>query len=203
MKRLLFIASLLLAFVATDATAQIDVKPGVTVGVNLADIRGDEVPDDVSRRTAFHVGGILLLDLAGPIDIQPEALFSQKGFSFDQQGTEITYKINYLQINGLARFKPTAGPISPAFFAGPYLAFEISEEGEASGSGGSVSADTNIFSSTDVGLVIGGGIEAATGFGQLQFDVRYDLGLTSVDGEDAGGGEFKNGSIGISAALLF
>lgn len=201
MRRLLFIASLLLAFVATDAAAQIDVKPGVTAGVNLANIRGDDVSDDVSRRTAFHVGGVLLLDLAGPIDVQPEAVFSQKGFVVDQQGTDVTAKVNYLQINGLARFKPTAGPISPAFFAGPYLAFEVSEEVEASGDGGSISADTENFSSTDFGLVIGGGIEAATGFGQLQFDVRYDLGLTDASDDDRV--EFNNGAIGISAALLF
>jgi hypothetical protein len=210
-KRYFAIAAFLLAFTATDAAAQIDVKPGLTAGLNLATLRGDDV-ENTSRSTGFHVGGMLLIDLAGPVDVQPEILYTQKGSQIedfildvgggDQAVQDATFRLNYLQINGLVRYSPPTGPVRPVFFGGPYLAFELSEEIDVESGDSSVmgTSETEFFSSTDVGAVIGGGVEAALGFGTLQVDVRYVPGLTDLP---EGGGSVSSDNIGISVGIVF
>lgn len=200
----LSILSLALLLLGTAPTlAQIDIKPGIRAGVNFSNARGDDVPDSFESRTAFHVGAQVLVDLAGPIAIQPELLYTQKGFdeSATIQGETFTgtQRVTYLQLNGLAKFQiPVAGPVSPNLFVGPGIAIELSESFEFDGE----SQDTEQFKGTDFNAVVGGGVDVEAGFGTVMFDVRYDLGLTNFPDTDDDVSA-KNGAFAVSVGLLF
>ena len=202
-QRLSILSLALLLFGTVPALAQIDIKPGIRAGVNFANAGGDDVPDSVEGRTAFHVGAQVLIDPAGPLAVQPELLFTQKGFeqsaTFGGQTFTGTQRVSYLQLNGLAKFQiPVAGPVSPNLFVGPGIAIELSESFEFDGE----SEDTENFKGTDFSAVVGGGVDIEAGFGTVLFDVRYDLGLTNVPDTDDDVSA-KNRTLGISVGLLF
>lgn len=210
-----------LGFVSTPALAQVDIKPGVKVGGNFATIGGDdaelvfglgglqqEVPID--RRSGFMIGGFALIDLAGPIDLQPELLYVQKGakseieFSFGGQThtSTTTLKLDYLQVPLLAKFQlPVTGPMSPNLLAGPNLGFNISATTESEAGGESESEDIDGISGTDFGFTIGGGIDFGLAGNSATIDLRYELGLSDLP--DEGEASIKNRGIGITAGLVF
>lgn len=202
-QRISILSLALLLISSAPVLAQLDIKPGIRAGVNFANAGGDDVPDEVESRTAFHVGAQVLIDPAGPFAIQPELLFTQKGFeqsaTFGGQTFTGTQRVNYLQLNGLAKFQiPVAGPVSPNIFVGPGIAFELSESFEFDGE----SEDTESFKGTDFSAVVGGGVDFDAQFGTVMVDVRYDFGLTNVPDTDDDI-SVKNRTLGISVGLLF
>lgn len=99
---LLSVATMLLAFVGTQAQDKFEV--GVKAGVNLSHIRGEGGgsfssfwQEEASRTTGF-TGGIYTR-FGNKFFIQPELLFSQKGGNFiDIVGVERKFKQTYLDI---------------------------------------------------------------------------------------------------------
>ncbi|PEN14300.1 hypothetical protein CRI94_04485 [Longibacter salinarum] len=205
-KKLTLAGLLLLLIGASPTFAQIDIKPGVSVGLNLASVRGDDAPDELDRRNGFRAGAILMIDPVGPLAFQPEVLYQQKGYKSTiesgRQEITSTYKINYAQINGLVKFQvPLAGPVSPSFFAGPAIGFKVSESVERSGDTGTISFPDQDASGTDVSAILGLGMDISIGVTTLTVDARYGLGLTNLP-ED-GDTSIKNSTFGISAGVLF
>ena len=88
MKKSLLAAAALLATVAvTDSKAQ-GVRFGLKGGANLSNLSGDFDDEDrlrqqswLPRRAMLNIG---LLD-DGFLSLQPEVLYSQKGYSYDEQ----------------------------------------------------------------------------------------------------------------------
>lgn len=219
--RSLLLCALCLGVMAPPALGQMDIKPGIKVGGNLASLGGDdaqllfqlggqqqEIPID--RRSGFMVGGFAVVDLAGPIALQPELLYVQKGakteidFGFQGQTQTITstLKLSYIQLPVLAKFQiPVSGPVSPNVFAGPNVGFNISATNETEGGGESESEDVEGVSGTDYGLTIGAGADFGLSLGTVTVDLRYELGLANLPEE--GEASIKNRGIGITAGLVF
>lgn len=169
---------------AGSAAAQ-DVTGGVKGGVNFASIviDGDAADLNLETRVGLVVGGFVTWPVTPRFDIQPEALVSMKGASFDEFGVEADIELTYLEFPILFRY---GSPISPGsslkVFAGPSLAFKLNAEttGEFLG----ISSDQDIDDEVegfDFGLVIGAGIEA----GRLTFDGRYTWGLSNINSDPA------------------
>jgi len=200
------------------------ISPGVRAGVNLAKFGGDDadvfsgggqlgqnVDLEEGRRTGYAVGGFLLVDLAGPLAIQPELMYIQKGYTADFSVTALgqtisgssTVELSYLEVPVLAKFQiPMAGPFSPTIFAGPTVAYNLSAEQVTEAGGQSDSEDiSDSLSGTEVGAQFGVGADFGLGAGTLSIDARYGYGLSSLP--DSGDASVKNRGIMLTAGLTF
>jgi len=169
------------------------VAKGIKAGVNIAGHTGDDTDDNHESRTAFVGGGFLTYALTPALAIQPELLYSMKGYKWEEEGWKETGKFDYLEIPVLLKYMiPMDGVVQPNLFAGVAPAFLLSAEVE-------VDYDETMLAmlhatetvdvkdeakSIDFGLVFGGGVDLALGEGSLMFDVRYTMGLTSIDDTD-------------------
>jgi opacity protein-like surface antigen len=85
---------------------------GIRAGANMASIvEDDDAPNfDQQQKFGFHAGVYLTLPLADVFAIQPEVLFSQKGYRADRSflGTNYKYRVttNYIDVPILAKITP-------------------------------------------------------------------------------------------------
>jgi hypothetical protein len=186
MKKIVIISLVTLMAFSTTVFAQ-DVVTGLTgkgikVGLNLANVSGDDAPDDISMRLGLAAGGFITYAFSDMFAIQPELLYSMKGYKFDVPGGESeTAKIDYLEIPILFKVLLVGGGnFKPNFYAGPAVGFLLSAKA------GDFDMKDNM-KSTDFGLIGGAGADLlmGTGPGKITFDVRYNVGLTSTDDSGA------------------
>jgi hypothetical protein len=172
---------------------EINIKPGVRAGVDFMKIGGEDAADDNNRRTGFLIGGFVLVD-AGLIAVQPELMYIQKGASQERtlpDGTTVTrtIKLDYIEVPVLVKLQvPLEEGITPSVFAGPTLGLNVTavQEFEPEIDRFFESGDiSDGVSGTDFGLALGGGIDIDSPVATLMGDIRYGLGLTSVDDGDA------------------
>ena len=179
MKRI--VAVLVLGILVTASSfAQIEL--GVKGGINLANMSGSGAPPNTKTLAGFAGGGYLEISLPFLLTIQPEVLYSQKGFISEETllGTniKITGRLNYLEIPVLVKYSFPVPVVKPSVYAGPAVGILLSAKATAEAAG--QSAETDIkdqTTSTDWGLVVGASAHIAV----VTLDVRYTLGLTTAD----------------------
>jgi len=170
---------------------------GLKGGLSLAKITGDNT-DDLKTRTGFLVGGFAALPMGESMSIQPEVYYAQKGAKFDDAGTEVKVKLDYIDIPVLFKYTVAGESARPYFLVGPSIGFLTSAKFSAEGQ----SADVKDFvTSTDFGLVFGLGVAMQ----QFLIEARYDLGLTNLnDGiSDNPDDSVKNSVIAIQIGYAF
>ena len=115
--------------------------------------------------------------------IQPEAYYTMKGGSRDYNGANLTVSFDYIEVPFLLKLIiPVEGSnIRPSIFAGPSIGFNTTAKIKLEVNGESAEEDLEDVKSTDVSLAFGGGIGFMVGGNELGFDVRYILGLTTID----------------------
>jgi len=184
----LFVASL----AVPQASAQ-NIKLGVKGGVNFADVGGDDV-SDTKNKTGFIAGGFAEFMIGNMFAVQPEVLYSQKGFKIDDPDVDGKLKLDYFEVPVLLKINvPIEGSkVHPSFYAGPAVSIKSSckLQGEESGVSFDIDCDSPLIvdfigeelpiKSTDFGIVFGGGISFDVGGAEVGVDVRYNLGLTKV-----------------------
>lgn len=161
---------------------------GVRLGGASSTLALTGVPTDelrnVSRLTAFSVGGFLRMP--GPLDgsWQGELLYTRKGVSsgadpggFDETGTQL--RLSYLEIVGLfhRRF-PVQSVFTPYVIAGPWFGL-LGGCALVSGSD-SYECDDDEWTGTDLGVAFGGGAEYPLGNLDLLVELRYSAGLQAA-----------------------
>lgn len=178
---------------------------GVKAGVNVADVSFDDPAEtvDTDNVTGLIAGGFVRL--GGPVfAVQPELLFSQKGFSTgDLDGAEAEFSLDYFEVPVLLSARLPAPLVRPFAYAGPVFSFETSCEASGEEGGISISAECDEIDvtteTTDVGVAFGAGVDLNLGRVNLIGDLRYTLGLRDVDpDEDA---EAKNRAWSIMAGI--
>jgi hypothetical protein len=200
MKKLLLSLCLLLTIglFANQAVAQTGF--GIRGGVNFANL--NDIDGEVESRTALMGGFYFNFPVTNsPVSIQPEVLYSQKGF---ETGDD-TFQLDYIEIPVLAKFDfITDGSITPNVYFGPYVGFNVNADISGENNdffGGNSEADIeDSVENTDFGVVVGAGLD----FGRIDLGVRYSAGLTEIyeDGlfEDNNSGA-KNGVFSITAGI--
>jgi hypothetical protein len=179
MKRLICMLGLGVLFTAYSF-AQIGL--GIKGGVNFANVSGTDAPPNAKTLTGFAAGGYLEISLPLLFTIQPEILYSQKGTTYDQSifGTnvKVTAKLNYLEIPVLVKYSFPVPVVKPSLYAGPAMGILLSAKAKAEAAGQSQEEDIKSqTTSTDFGLVVG----ASANIAIITVDVRYTLGLTTID----------------------
>lgn len=180
---------LLLSFAALLIVASLSaqgVELGLKAGLNFANqkFEGSGFSISPDARTGFHGGAFLTLFLTDNFAIQPEALFSIQGSTFDV-GSLGEYKnnLNYLNIPILLRYNPID---LFNIHVGPQVGLLLSAQGEFNGTKESIKDD---FNSSDIGLAFGAGIDLPFG---LAGGLRYTMGLSNVAEGTSSGESVKN-----------
>jgi len=143
MKNKLFMIAAI-AFMASNVCAQSnetdlreELKFGVKVGANYSNVY-DEQGDNFNADPKFGLatGVFLAIPIGKYLGIQPELLFSQKGFkatgTFLGSNYDFTRTTNYLDIPLLIAFKPVP---SLTILAGPQYSYLMKQNDKFSGSG--------------------------------------------------------------------
>jgi len=161
-------------FSAVSRRANESRRFGLKSGLNFANVssRKDVDKDNIGTNIGFAFGGYLIYILNKTVSIQPEIMFSQKGYVYRE---DTYYDSNYLEIPILTKISiPIKSSLNPKFLIGPTFSIKLSSSYEISG-------DSKHFwniNSTDLGVVVGlGGI---MGNIPLSFDVRYSIGFKSI-----------------------
>ncbi len=207
MKNLLFVLTIVL-FGFTNIIAQ-NIKYGSKIGVNIANITGDET-DDLNTKTSLHAGAVAEIMISDKFSFQAELLYSAQGAKSDYSETldDITFhytsvKLEYINVPLLAKFYVTEGF---SLEAGPQVGFLITAdlEFEKTDNGETESGEKDILDEIkgiDFGLDFGLAYKLESG---IFLTARYNLGLTNIN-DIEGLDEFKNQNrvIQISAGYFF
>jgi hypothetical protein len=186
------------------AMAQLSIRKGIKAGLNVANLRVDSEDNTEQNTKNGILGGFFLeIDPIGPLALQGEVLFTQKGSKVKSSDTpgESDIKINYLEVPLLVKLQmPLAPPMaSYAFFAGPAVSFKLSEDINGNEGG------EDIFKSSDLGGVVGASLGfSALGLAAIVVDLRYTLGLSDIlkdDFKSNSNDSVKNGVISLSLGL--
>ncbi len=138
---------------------------GPKVGINVSNYSGGDINSDA--KVGYHLGGILNFGFGEIFAIQPEVLFSTQGAKVENAGSKKDFKINYLNIPVMLKFR-----IATGFYveAGPQAGVRLSE---------SIPDQTiNSFAKgLDLSLGAGFGYQSDGGLG---VGLRYMAGISKV-----------------------
>lgn len=188
------------------------ISVGPRIGATFANVKfsSDEGSMEFKNTTGLQLGAVVNYNINEMLSIQPELLLVQKGFKAgdsDEDGS-MTLKYNYIEVPVLAKVSfgteafrgfATAGPTFGYLTGGKYI-YEFDGEEET---------EDIEFEDEDrrseVGLSIGVGAAYKVGAGELNLDVRYGFGLTSLNDTESEGDnpKAKNRVVGVSLAYLF
>ena len=182
MRRLLGFCLLLGAMLAAPPTASGQLSPqfGVALGANVATL---SAPADIGTRQMATGGLVMRLGLPGPLSLEPQLLFSQKGGTVQGGGGSIRYGAGYLNLPVLLRVDgPALGAVSPYGVVGGFGGVKVFEQQRAGGDlGFPLDAGTSFFRRTDAGLTAGvGGTIPLGGERRLNLALRYEHGVVDV-----------------------
>ncbi|MCD4735624.1 MAG: PorT family protein [Bacteroidales bacterium] len=221
MKKAIFVFSIM--FVGLTTMAQFTYGP--KVGLNLANMSGDDVEDN-SMLVGFFVGGLANYGISDLFSVQAELLYDTKGTMYEttnanNETEKIANSLGYLSIPILAKATFGSGDIKFFGVLGPQIGFLMSAkfDGESEMTFGNTTIKyKDNFKSTDFGLTFGAGALIPVGGMKMTVDARYTLGLTSI-GEEQEITTFdpvtfqtttetvemdaKNGVISIGVGLIF
>ena len=165
------------------AAAQDKAVIGVKGGINIAKVSTED-DEGISTKTGA-VGGLFISKaITSTVGIRGEGLFSQKGAKGEEDGTDLTFRLNYVDVPVLLTLSPSSsGDARFSFFTGPQFSFNIKAEAEAEVDGTTLKQDLDDeIKGTDLGWVLGVGVDK----GRFSADARYTLGLTNIasDGDN-------------------
>jgi hypothetical protein len=176
MLRKIVILAALAALAAGTATAGMLPSWGIKAGANFSNIDTDDLTS--SSRTGF-VGGVFA-NLAWPVvNLQPELLYSQKGFNDagapgDAPDDKADVTVGTIQIPVLVKFALPIPAVSPSVYVGPALSFTTSATAKAATGDEDVK---DLFESSAWSVVFGIDVTLS---GRFMIDLRYDLGLSNI-----------------------
>ena len=183
MKTFLRMALPLALLIATPLQAQTTL--GVKGGINIAtvDTNVSDISDLVDSKTGFVGGGFVTLGLGSLFALQPELLYSQKGFQVEEFGETVKLNTNYIEIPVLLKAQFDLAMLRPAVYAGPVLSFETGcslSALEVSVDCDDELADVGERKKNEWGAVFGANVDLILGSITLILDGRYQLGLTNL-----------------------
>jgi hypothetical protein len=179
---------------------------GIKAGINFSTINGDDV-DELDSKIGFAGGLFFMYQFNSLFAIQPEVYYSMKGATADDlviENSTSTLCLDYIEVPILFKvIIPVEGSsVKPSIFVGPSVGFNTTAKAMFEYDGESSEDDIEDVSPTDLGLVFGAGLGFPVGMNELGFDLRYILGLSSIDDSED---EFdvKNSVININAYFGF
>lgn len=193
--RILAILSFLVLSSILETSAQ-NTSIGLRLGSNLANVSGKNTDDNsINLRTNF--GALLTYSISSDFGITAEINYSGKGSKNSE--SDININLNYLEIPIYVNYflgNPEA-TFRPKLILGGYLGYLMSAK--------VARADVSeSYSNSDVGLLLGGGGHyRLKGDNWLNFDVRYNLGLSNITPRLPNDLALRNGVLSLNLAWTF
>jgi len=190
------------------APLQAQTTLGVKGGINIAnvDTNVSDISDLADSKTGFVGGGFVTLGLGSLFALQPELLYSQKGFQADEFGETVKLNTNYIEIPVLLKAQFKLAMLRPAVYAGPVVSFETGcslSALEVSVDCDDEMADVGDRKKNEWGAVFGANLDFILGPVILILDARYQLGLTNLADVPDSDEEVKNRVWQIMAGVGF
>ncbi|MEO5800977.1 MAG: porin family protein [Gemmatimonadales bacterium] len=174
--RNLFRALLVIGALAPLHAASAQTTFGIKGGLSFATLSNKH--PDWDNRTGFAAG--VALDMrAGPIGIQPEVLYVQKGVKSDGSPDSDAPKLDYIEVPILLKVTIPIPAIQPFVYAGPSIGFRLTCKV------GEIDCDSDAVKSTDFGAALGGGIRLGGNKG-ITLEGRYMWGLKDLNKLNSG-----------------
>ncbi len=153
MKKILILVIVLFSVIQVQAQS---IRVGFKLGGNLASLRKTGTNNDFSYKLKFHGGLLFNYGLSDMLSLQPEVVYSQKGFEYKNASVSAEGKVNYVDVPFL--LKIDTGTLF--FEGGPQISFLTASKLKT----GSTETDTkNWTKSTAFGLAFGVGAHVGTG----------------------------------------
>lgn len=202
----------LLFVVALGYTAMAQsVTIGPRVGATFAKVAMSEEEDgisndDIDSNPGLQFGAVANFMINDMFSIQPELLYIQKGFKIGDDEMSLKGRANYFEVPVLAKVYFGTEQLRGFATGGPTLGYWASGKNTVKFGGSEASEDYD-FDDSDNRLELGAsfGIGAAykLGQGELNLDVRYGLGFSSLYEAEDGEAKTRNRVFGVSLAYLF
>ena len=199
---------------AASAHAQ-SIKFGLKAGANLSNLSGDLAnQSQYNNRLGFQGGAMLNIGLVDKdfFSIQPEVLYSQKGFKYADQSVTVlgntfrntgNVRYDYLDVPVLLKIK-TQGIF---FEAGPQYSYlmNISTDrqqtlnGNVQGTAGSGTSNLDNVNRNELGYAAGLGYQSSQGF---LLGLRYNGAFTDFAKDGYSNNDFKNARNSVFQAYI-
>lgn len=183
MKKIKFLLSFVFILTIVAFTSNAQTRLGVRGGLNISNLYTNDV-DDNNLLVGFHAGAYFKLAVNDNFAIEPEFLYSTKGAKLEYNNTFVngtaTFHLNYIDIPVLAVFNITE---NFQFHAGPYIgiltAANVTNDSDNNNFDFENELDKNDFTSTDLGVIGGLGIDVD----KVNISLRYNYGLNNIGRE--------------------
>ncbi|QNF33943.1 PorT family protein [Adhaeribacter swui] len=147
---------LVVTFLSVASVQAQNIRTGFKIGGNLASLRNTGTNNDFSYKLKFHGGLVFNWGFSDLLSIQPEVVYSQKGFEYKNASVSSEGKVNYIDVPLL--LKVDTGTLF--FEGGPQLSFLTASKLK---SGGTETDTKNWTKSTAFGVAAGVGAHVGTG----------------------------------------
>lgn len=113
---------------AYDMDGREELKVGIKAGMNYSNVYSESGDEFVADGKAGFAGGVFVsIPLSKLVGIQPELMYSQKGFKGDVAGVDYKATFNYLDLPIHLQIKPTE---NISILAGPQFSYLLSSDYE-------------------------------------------------------------------------
>ncbi len=178
---------------------------GVRGGLNLATWYGDDVDNRYKKLKPGLIAGISLQTKARDfIGFMMDIMYSQKGAKWENLGDMLYYRLHYIEVPVMCKLMlPNKTVVKPFTYTGTFIAVTfLSKEYEVEdGKVEDINTISELITRVDFGFTFGGGVDFDFDKIALTLDVRYSLGMITLDGEknfyDDKLAEIKNGVLSI------
>ena len=176
---------------------------GFKAGINYSNIYSEEGNDFVADGKVGFAGGAFVSIPLGPIvGIQPEIMYSQKGYQATGSGLfdyEYTRTLNYLDLPLLLQIKPTS---SISLLAGPQFSYLLSTKTEFNDSSFANEEEINDenYKKGIIGLVVGADFNVSNFI--ISARGGFDMSKTDTEGETSDL-NYKNQVLQLTVGYIF
>lgn len=178
------------AILSTAVIAQQKPVFGLKAGLNVANIKEQNVTNAFDTRLGFHVGGLAHFHVTNQIAFQPEIQFSSQGAELKNSNDEL--QLSYVNVPLMFQYMFNNGF---RIEAGPQIGFLVNAEREIGGN--DIDSDDE-FKKADVALGIGLNYLTYSGFG---VGGRYNFGVSNA--REQGTNDYTNRVFQASVFYMF
>lgn len=174
----------LLLLLGMPVAAGADASIGVVGGVNVADFDAEFTDMRDKMVTGVALGASFEIDLNEALALTLQPMYVRKGEKIsDLVGpVSATFKPSYLEIPLMLKAYPVDAMVKPYLMVGPALGVLLTNKVDVSDGMTTVEADfKDITETTDWSIVVGGGVTGPVAAGRVFVDLRYAVGLTSIN----------------------
>ena len=187
------LAALILCASAADAGPRLSVRGGIV----RADVETEGRAWETEPIWTASAGGACRFPLDRPLFYELEALYVQKGASFRIGDSQGETALKYLTFSNLVGLRLNVGRVSAFWIGGVEMGFRLVARYRQETPTVSESDLRPRISDSDLGIVIGGGLQLPIGKSAFEVQVRYVFGIPDIHADPDGGGpvDWRNRSI--------